>query len=418
MADGEFMSGCLLEAGFELVDSPKQADVLIYNTCAVKTPTENRAIEILKQAGKMKGKRLLVTGCLPLINPERLRDHIRSDALLGPNVGSDIVEAACKAANVQSYYRLRSDRPIKPSLLLPRKALNPVVSIVPVAQGCLGACSYCCVVSARGRLRSYNLDDVVKRIKMDLASGAKEVWLTGQDMAAYGKDIGVNLADLVNEVCQLEGDYMVRIGMMTPNMTLSMLHDLIKAFDDEHVFKFVHLPVQSGDDQVLSHMNRAYSVSQFKSIVEAFREAFPRVTVATDIICGFPSETDENFARSLSLIEEVQPDVVNISKFFPRPRTAAEGMTPKIAPAEVSDRSRRMTSLVRRVSLAKNREWLDWEGRILIDERGKRTGTFIGRNFAYKPIVVKNNSESLLGTFVNVRVTKAFQTYLEAEVTD
>jgi tRNA A37 methylthiotransferase MiaB len=142
------------------------------------------------------------------------------------------------------------------------------------------------------------------------------------------------------------------------------------------------------------------------------------VTVATDIICGFPGEIDEDFARSLSLIEEVQPDVVNISKFFPRPRTAAEGMTPKIAPAEVSDRSRRMTSLVRRVSLAKNREWLDWEGRILIDERGKRTGTFIGRNFAYKPIVVKNNSESLLGTFVNVRVTKAFQTYLEAEVTD
>jgi MiaB-like tRNA modifying enzyme len=418
MADGEFMSGCLLEAGFELVDTPEQADVLIYNTCAVKTPTENRALEILKQAGRMTGKRLLVTGCLPLVNPERLRDHIRFDVLLGPNVGSDIVEAACEAANVQSYHRSSLDKAAKSSLLLPRKPLNPVVSITPVAQGCLGACSYCCVVFARGCLQSYSVNDVVKRVKMDLASGAKEVWLTGQDMAAYGRDIGVNLADLVNEVCQLEGDYMIRVGMMTPNLTLSMLHDLIEAFDNEHVFKFVHLPVQSGDDQVLKRMSRFYSVSQFKSIVEAFRDAFSTVTVATDIICGFPGETDENFTRSQNLIEEVKPDVVNISKFFPRPGTAAEKMVPKIAPAEVSDRSRRMTSLVKRICLTRNKTWLDWEGRILIDEHGKRTGTFIGRNFAYKPIVVKSNSEPLLGTFVNVKVTKTYQTYLEAEVTD
>lgn len=418
MADGEFMSGCLLEAGFELVDSPEQADVLIYNTCAVKTPTENRALEILKQAGNMMGKRLLVTGCLPLVNPERLRGHIRSDALLGPSVGSGIVEAVRKAANVQAYPRLSSDKAVKPSLLLPRKTLNPVVSIVPVAQGCLGACSYCCVVFARGRLQSYSMDDVVKRIKMDLGLGAKEVWLTGQDMAAYGRDIGVDLADLVNEVCQLEGDFMVRVGMMTPNLTLDILHDLIEAFDNERVFEFVHLPVQSGNDQVLSRMNRLYSISQFKSIVKAFRGAFPKVTLATDVICGFPSETEEDFIGSLGLIEEVKPDVVNISKFFSRPRTAAERMTPKIAPAEVSDRSRRMASLVKRICLTKNKAWLDWEGRVLIDERGKRTGTFIGRNFAYKPIVVKSNSESLLGTFVNVRVTKAFQTYLEAEVTD
>ena len=412
------MSGCLLEAGFELVDSSEEADVLIYNTCAVKTPTENRAVEILKQAGKMTGKRLLVTGCLPLINPERLRDHVRSDAVLGPNVGSDIVEAVRKVVNARSHDRLSLDGAAKPHLLLPRKAVNPVVSIVPVAQGCLGTCSYCCVVFARGRLRSYSMDEVIKRVKMDLGSGASEVWLTGQDMAAYGRDIGVNLTDLMNEVCQLEGDYVVRVGMMTPNMTLDILHDLIEAFDNEHVFKFVHLPAQSGDDQVLRRMNRLYSVNQFKSIVEAFRDAFPRTTVATDIICGFPGETDEDFTRSLSLIEEVRPDVVNISKFFPRPRTAAEKLIPKIAPAEVSDRSRRMTSLVKGICLTKNRTWLDWEGRILIDERGKQAGTFIGRNFAYKPIVVKGNSESLLGTFVNVRVTKAFQTYLEADITD
>jgi tRNA A37 methylthiotransferase MiaB len=165
-------------------------------------------------------------------------------------------------------------------------------------------------------------------------------------------------------------------------------------------------------------MNRHYTVNQFKSIVETFRRAIPQMTVATDVICGFPGETHDDFQKSLNLIEEVKPDVVNISKFFPRPRTAAEKMNPKVLPAEVSERSRRTTYLVKRVSSEKNRAWLNWRGPILIDELGKQAGTFIGRNFAYKPIVVKGEKESLLGTFADVNVRKAFQTYLEAEIID
>jgi MiaB/RimO family radical SAM methylthiotransferase len=272
------------------------------------------------------------------------------------------------------------------------------------------------VVFARGHLRSSSVDDIVKRAEIDLDSGAREIWLTGQDMAAYGRDIGVDLVALLNELCQLSGDYMIRVGMMTPNLTLDMLDDLVDAFQNEHVFKFVHLPVQSGSDRVLKRMNRLYTTNQFRSIVETFRNAIPQLTVATDIICGFPGETYDDFEGSLDLIEEAKPDVVNISKFFLRPRTAAEKMNSKVPPAEVSDRSRRMTQLVKRISSEKNRAWLKWKGRILVDEHGKQPDTFIGRNFAYKPIVVKSESESLFGTFVDVRVTKAFQTYLEAEI--
>ena len=415
MADGEFMTGSLVEAGFELATSVAEADVLIYNTCGVKTPTENRAIEVLKRASEMKGKRLIVTGCLPLINPKRLTEQIRFDAVLGPNLGSSIVEAVHEVVSGRPYNHLKLHIG-NSSLLLPRKALNTVVSVVPVAQGCLGACSYCCVVFARGRLRSSSVSEIVDRIKMDLDSGAREVWLTGQDMAAYGRDIGVNLAALLNELCLLDGDYMIRVGMMTPNLALDILDELIEAFQNEHVFKFVHLPVQSGSDKVLKCMNRQYKANQFKSIVDTFRKAIPQVTAATDIICGFPGETHDDFQESLNLIEEIKPDVVNISKFFSRPKTAAENMNLKVPPAEVSDRSRRMTHLVKRISSEKNRAWLNWKGRILVDERGKQLDTFIGRNFAYKPIVVKSGSESLLGTFVDVRVTKAFQTYLEAEI--
>lgn len=418
VADGEFMAGCLAEAGFELVDSTKEANVLIYNTCAVKTPTENRVIEILKRAGPMREKWLLITGCLPLIDFERLKDEVRFNAALGPSCGPEIVEAVQKAVKNETRALLKPDRNVKPSLLLPRRAINPVVSIIPVAQGCLGSCSYCCVVFARGRLSSYSIHDIARRAQTDLDSGAREIWLTGQDMAAYGRDVGVNLADLLQEVCSLEGDYIVRVGMMTPNLALDMLPDLVKAFQNERVFKFLHLPVQSGDDEVLKHMNRLYSVEEFELIVRAFRNAMPSMTLATDVICGFPGESLEAFDRTLHLIEEVKPDVVNISKFFSRPGTVAETMEPKVPSQEVTARSKRMADLVGKISLEKNRVWVNWKGRVLIDERGKQPGTLIGRNFAYRPIVVKTLDDRLVGSFVDVRVTKTFKTYLEGEITD
>lgn len=418
IVDGEFMAGCLAEAGFELVDSTKEANVLIYNTCAVKTPTENRVIEILKRAGSMREKWLLITGCLPLINFERLKNEVRFNVAMGPSCGPKIVEAVEKAVKNETRALLKPNHNVKPSLLLPRRAVNPVVSIIPVAQGCLGACSYCCVVFARGRLSSYSIHDIARRAQTDLDSGAREIWLTGQDMAAYGRDVGVNLADLLQEVCSLEGDYVVRVGMMTPNLALDILPDLVKAFQNERVFKFLHLPVQSGDNEVLKRMSRLYSVKEFEMIVRAFRNAMPSMTLATDVICGFPGESEEAFEKTLHLIEEVRPDIVNISKFFPRPRTAAEKMKPKIKPEEVAARSKRVANLVGKISSEKDRAWMNWQGQILIDERGKQPRTLIGRNFAYKPIVVKSVDDKLLGSFVDVCVTKTFQTYLEAEITD
>jgi MiaB/RimO family radical SAM methylthiotransferase len=272
------------------------------------------------------------------------------------------------------------------------------------------------VVFARGSLRSCETDEIVQRVQSDVQAGAREVWLTGQDMACYGRDIGINLVDLLQAVCAIEGEFFVRVGMMTPNYVLDMLPQLVDAFRDEHVYKFLHLPVQSGDNQVLKRMNRFYSADDFRRIVDAFRRAIPSVTIATDVICGFPSESEEAFERTMKLIEEVKPDVVNVSKFFPRPRTLAEKMTPRIFASDVKERSKRLAELVRLVSAEKNAAWMSWTGKILVDERGKQAGSWIGRNFAYKPVVVKSENESLLGRFLNVQVVKTFQTYLEAVI--
>lgn len=411
MADGEFMMGCLSTAGYEITNRIEDADVLVYNTCAVKTPTENRIVDILKRTPKTK--KVIITGCLPLINFDRLKKETSFDGILGPAPGSRIVEVMQRIARNERVMFLNGDA--KPGLGLPRYFKNPIVSIIPVGYGCLGTCSYCCVVFARGRLRSYSVDEIVDRVKEDVASGAREVWLTSQDMACYGRDIGANLVDLLERICNIEGTFFVRIGMMTPNYLLDILDGLVEAYRHKKVFKFLHLPVQSGDNEVLKHMQRFYTVEDFSQIVAKFRKAIPNITIATDVICGFPGETAEAFEKTMRLIERVKPDIVNVSKFFPRPNTPAEKLEPKVPPSEIKARSKRMAELVRRIASEKNQAWIGWKGEILIDEKGKKQGSWVGRNFAYKPIVVKSE-ESLLGKIVNVHVVKAFQTYLQAEV--
>jgi threonylcarbamoyladenosine tRNA methylthiotransferase CDKAL1 len=410
LADGEVIAGCLSEAGFKLVEDPEDAEFLVYNTCAVKSPTENRIMDILRKSPK--DRRLIVAGCLPVINFERLEREVRFDGVTGPAPGTAIVDVLDRVARGEKVVSLAGASDLW--LCLPRIPVNPIVSIIPINYGCLGDCSYCCVHFARGRLRSNTIDEIVERVKLDLASGAKEFWLTSQDTACYGKDIGTSLADLLSLVCEVEGDFRVRVGMMNPDHVLGMLDDLIEAHSQGKVFKFLHLPVQSGDDTVLGLMNRHYTVDEFRTVVNSFREKIPRLTLSTDVICGFPGESTEAFENTKNLIAEVKPDIVNVSKFFARPRTPAEKMVP-LLPKELNRRSRELAELSRRISFENNRAWLEWEGTLLFDEQGKGQ-SWVGRNFAYKPVVVKTE-EFLLGKFAQVKVVRVFSTYLEAEMT-
>ncbi|MEM1564784.1 MAG: tRNA (N(6)-L-threonylcarbamoyladenosine(37)-C(2))-methylthiotransferase [Candidatus Bathyarchaeia archaeon] len=413
LADGEVMAGCLAEAGYILVDSLADADVIVYNTCAVKGPTENRMIELLKRVPK--SKKLVVVGCLPLINFERLQRETAFNGVAGPALGEKIVDIVRTVLMGEKVLALEDAERAKPSLKLPRVRINPVVGIIPISYGCLGSCAYCCVLFARGRLRSYTVDEITERVKLDLAGGVREFWLTSQDTACYGLDIGTSLPELLRAVCSVDGDFKVRVGMMTPNMALRILDKLIEAYRDEKIFKFLHIPVQSGDNEVLMRMRRFYTVEDFKQIVNAFREAFPEVTIATDVICGFPGETHDAFEKTLRLLEEVKPDIVNVSKFFARPRTLAAKMDGTVPFSEIKERSSMLSGLALKIALEKNMRWIGWDGEVLIDERGTVPNSWVGRNFAYKPVVVKN-AANLLGTVVRVKVSKAFPTHLEGEI--
>lgn len=408
-ADGEIMAGCLKEAGYEIVDEINRAKIVIYNTCAVKSPTENKIIDLIKRTPK--DKVLIVSGCLPLINMERLKREVDFDGAIGPAPGSDIVKVIEEVEKGRKVVFLRNDS--KPPLSLPRVVRSKIIRIVPIAYGCLGECAYCCVRFARGRLRSYSMSEILEEIDRALMEGAKEVWLTAQDSAAYGLDIGTDLASLLKNVVKREGEFFVRVGMMNPEHALKILDRLVEAYEDDKVFKFLHIPVQSGEDEILRIMNRRYSVEEFKEIVRAFRGQIPQVTIATDFICGFPGESEQAFKNSLSLMEEVKPDVINISKFFPRPNTVASKMG-QLPSGVVKERSGRMTAVAARIMFEKNKEWIGWKGSILVDEVGKRD-TMMGRNFAYKPIVIKGD-ESILGKSLSVIVSSAFSTYLGADI--
>jgi threonylcarbamoyladenosine tRNA methylthiotransferase CDKAL1 len=414
LADGEVLAGCLAKAGFELADSASAADVVIYNTCAVKGPTENRMLEILRRAPQ--GKKVIVAGCLPLISFERLCREAHFDGAVGPAAADEIVNVVKRVLEDEKLIALDGALKAKPALSLPRVRSNRVISVVPVSYGCLGACAYCCVVFARGHLRSYTVNEVTEQVRRDLTAGAKEFWVTSQDTACYGRDIDTNLAALLHALGALESDFRVRVGMMTPNMVIDVLDDLVEAFENEKIFKFVHLPVQSGDAQTLKRMRRVYTIEDFKEIVNAFRNAFPEVTLATDVICGFPGESQEAFENTLKLIGEVKPDIVNVSKFFARPTTAAADMRDAfVESAEIKRRSRAAANLARQIALERNHRWIGWSGEILIDEKGKIPGSWIGRNFAYKPTVVKS-SANLFGKTLNVKVTEAFSTYLSGTI--
>ena len=414
LADSEVLLGCILEAGYEQVNSILEADIVIVNSCAVKGPTENRIISKLKNLPKTK--KVIVAGCLPVINFERLLRETRFDGLIGPAAGDTIVNVIQRVVKGETVIDLGNALISKPDLSLPCKKSNPVISAIPVNYGCLGSCTYCCVVFARGNLRSYSIPDIVNKVKKELRTGTKEFWITSQDVGCYGKDMGTDIIELLQTLCNIKGTFYLRLGMINPNMVRPILDDLIAIFQNSKMFKFLHLPVQSGDDFILKKMNRFYSTQDFKDIITKFRAAIPELTIATDVICGFPGESLNAFSNTLQLLQDEKPDIVNVSKFFSRPKTKAEKMKDNLVDLrEIKRRTTKTANLARLISIERNKNWKGWIGDVLIDEIGKISSSWIGRNFAYKPVVVKS-LDNLLGKTIKTKIEATFPTYLSAKI--
>jgi len=397
MADSEVMAGAL-EKDYSIVDNINDADVVVFNTCTVKGPSESAFLRKLKEV-ESAGKKVVIAGCIPQSSE---RKRFESYSQIGTDQIGQIPIAVSHAVRGEAVSLLQHTN--KPRLNVPKVRRNKFVEIVPISQGCLSACTYCKTKHARGALVSTPVAEIVRHISKAVEEGVKEIWLTSQDISAYGLDNDTNIARLLKSICSIDRDFKMRVGMGNPLFVTEFIDEYVEAFASDKIYKFLHLPVQCGSDVVLEDMKRGYTVNDFKLVVSKFREAYPQLCLSTDIICGFPSENVEQFEETVSLVEAVKPDSINISRFWPREGTQAAKMK-QIDGLEVNRRSKKMTSLYHETALSNNRKWIGWEGQVLIVERAKNNG-FIGRNFAYKQVIVASEDD-LMGKTVTVEIVDA-----------
>ena len=381
-ADSEMISGLILNGGHTLVDNSSESDLNIIVTCSVKDATANKMIHRIKS---LKSKPLVVAGCFPKAEKNTVEKFAENASLLGPNSLGKTLQVIDSTLNGRKQVSLEDSDLSKVGL--PKVRLNPVVGIVEIASGCMSECTFCQTKLSKGDLSSYRLGDIVRQVQTEINEGCKEVWLTSTDNGCYGFDIGTDLPSLVNAVVEIPDDFMIRVGMMNPMYMPRIKEALIESFDNDKVFKFLHIPVQSGSDKVLHDMKRGHTVSTFREIVKRAKERFGNFTISTDVIVGFPSETEEDFQKTVNLLDETRPDVVNLSKYSARPGTEAAEWK-QIDVVEVKRRSKIIFEQINKISLDNNKKWIGWIGKVLFDE--KIDDGIKGRNFAYKPVFVRN----------------------------
>ena len=384
-ADSEMISGLIVNGGHTLAANSSESDLNLIVTCSVKDATANKMIYRIKQ---LKSKPLVVAGCLPKAEKTTVEKFSDNASMLGPNsLGKtlSVIESTLKGKKVIAL----EDTDIS-KVGLPKIRLNPIVGIVEIATGCMSECTFCQTKLSKGYLRSFRIGDIVRQVNIELEDGCKEVWLSSTDNGCYGFDIGADLSTLVNAVSDISRDFKIRVGMMNPMYMPRIRDGLLKSFENDKVYKFLHIPVQSGNDKVLNDMKRGHTAKTFRDTVKKFRNKFPNFTISTDVIVGFPSENKADFEDTIQLLEETRPDVVNLSKYSKRPGTEAATWK-QIDVSEVRRRSKKIYVLSRKISHENNLKWIGWTGNVLFNE--KIEDGIRGRNFAYKPIFVKDYVE-------------------------
>ena len=400
-AESEIMKTLLAEDGVEVVDRVDEADVIIINTCAVRGDTERkmmRRIRELYEVSSPRGIKLVVAGCLARVRPARISRVAPSASLLGPDYVEKVLNVVAQKGRAICLLEDDSRRRVLP------KFFGGIRYVVPVESGCVGNCAYCIGKVARPKLKSYDIKSVVSHVKSAVSRGAKEVYLTGQDVASYGLDRGTNIVELLRRILsEVRGDYKIRVGMMEPSLVLKFLDELIEVYADERVYKYLHVPAQSFDDGVLKLMNRKYTYDEFKQIVKAFRNEFPEATIATDLIVGFPGEDEEAFRTTYERLDEISPDKVHVARYTIRPFTKAayQKQVPEVV------KNQRTTMLVKkvfRITLLRNMNFLSRVVDALITDVSFKGNSFVGRLKNYRPVIIPIDRQLSIGANVKVKI--------------
>ena len=414
-SDSEYMVGILAKEGYEIVDNLEDSDLTIINSCTVKSPSQAAFINLALKS-KQKNKHVVVGGCVP--QAERNLKGLENCSIVGVSQ-IDKIDYIVKQTFEGNTVRLLENKTL-PSLLLPKIRRNKYIEIIPISQGCLGSCTYCKTKQARGKLISYPTKQIVEACKRAWENNAKELWITSEDTGVYGRDIGTNLPNLMVEILKyVPKDVMIRIGMANPPYILENVNQMIKILNHPNVYSFIHIPVQSGSNAVLDKMLREYTIEEFNYLCDKFLDGVPNITIATDIICGFPTEKRENFQETLNLVEKYKFPVINISQFYPRPGTVAAKWK-KIDTKEVHYRSKALDELFN--SYSNYKHLLNTEQRVWVHDtneeaKNKKENMMVAHNKSYVKVLIPKDEE-LYGKELLVKIKEVSKWHCVGEIID
>ncbi|MEE0741790.1 MAG: tRNA (N6-isopentenyl adenosine(37)-C2)-methylthiotransferase MiaB [Emergencia sp.] len=419
--DSEVMAGMLIEKGFTPVKERKDADVAVINTCSVRENADKRFFGTLGQLKRRKTENpdFIVCVCGCMMQQQHVIDTIKAkypwvDIIFGThNIHQfpELIDNALKEKRKQIDIWPDGGEIVEG---LPAKRLHQSKALVNIMFGCNNFCTYCIVPYTRGRERSRNPEEILREVRGLVADGVKEIMLLGQNVNSYHGEGDVDFADLLYQLNQIEG--LERIRFMTSHPK-DLSDKLIQAFKDcDKLCRNIHLPVQSGSSRILKAMNRRYTKEQYLNLVNRLKDAVPGITMSTDIIVGFPGETEEDFAETLDLVETVGYDSAFTFLYSIRKGTPAEKYEEQIPEEIKHERFNRLVDLVNSISAEKNNAYVGRTEKVLVEGPSK-TGsrTFAGRTDGFK-LVNFRGDESMVGKIIDVRITKSNTFSLEGEV--
>lgn len=421
-ADSERIAGMLSESGYEIVKDTSLADVIIVNTCAVREHAEERAFSITGGYKHLKEARpwLKIGMCGCMASKADTSEKIKKsypyiDFVFGTEKLAELPEILYRAISGGKRVFVPNNGDIEIAEGLPVVRESDFRAWVSIMYGCNNFCTYCIVPYVRGRERSRRPEKIIEEVEELAKSGCREITLLGQNVNSYGKEFSdeCNFADLLSRICQIEGDFIVRFMTSHPKDASKELIDVMA--ENPKIAKHFHLPVQSGSDRILKEMNRHYDRETYLSLVEYMRERMPDIAISTDIIVGFPGETEEDFLDTLDLMRKVKYDMIFSFIYSPRTGTPAAKME-QVDDKIKSERMERLLKLQNELLAEKNLSYVGKTMRVLVEGRSKTNTEKMSARTEGNRIVLFDGDDSLTGNFAYIRITKSAPFALFGEI--
>jgi len=418
--DSEKIAGIVEKMGFEKTEKLDEADLVIYNTCCVRENAEERLfgkLGELKKQKEEKGTIIAIGGCMmqePAMLEKIKKSYNYTDIVFGTHTLHKFEEDLKKT--LESGKRVRDVIDIDGEVIegLPIKRNDSSKASVTIMYGCNNFCTYCIVPYVRGRERSRKPEDILNEVKELAEEGYKEITLLGQNVNSYNGGEGYKFANLLNDVCKIDG--IERIRFISPHPK-DFTDDVIEAIaNNSKIARVIHLPLQSGSSEVLKKMNRKYTKEQYLALVDKMKTRIPDIVLSTDIIVGFPDETEEDFEDTLDVVRKVNYEQVYMFIYSRREGTVADKMEKQIPEEIKHQRFDRLKELFDSRVSENNQKYIGTTQRILVDGYSKNDKeTLTGRTDTNKVVNFKGNEE-LIGKMIDIKITEEHKWYLAGEI--